>query len=158
MNFEKLAGRGRRPAAGDVFIARMRGQTLRGLVVAANLRGAIDGPMEGASLIYLYDPERWSAQIPTGQVLPVDLLVPPIYTNQRPWTHGYFKNEASVSVTNRDRLEQHCFWDVARKQYVDEHLNPLPRRLEPCGEWGLVSTEWIDDRVSDALGIRRAPD
>jgi transposase len=53
---------------------------------------------------------------------------------------------------------QYCFWDAARSRYVDEQLNPLPRELQPCGDWGLSSYRWLDDQISDALGISRVPE
>lgn len=156
MNLEKLVGRGRKPELGDVFEAHIGGRNITGLVVGANLRGAKEAPMEGASLIYLYDPSKVKGGVPDGPLQPSDLLVPPIFTNQRPWTHGYFRKVKSIEVAEDQRLEHHCFWRVSTNQYVDERLNVLPAKIDPCGLWGLVSTEWIDDHLSDALGIPRA--
>jgi hypothetical protein len=154
MNFEKLFGRGRRPAAGDVFTARLAGHKLMGLVVGADLHG-VEAPMGGDNLVYVYDPERWPDAIPTDQVEPDDLLIPPSFTNQRPWTIGYFQKVGSVALTDKHRLRQHCF-RVEEDYYVDERSNRLPHKIEPCGDWVLGSTEWIDDQASDALGIPRA--
>ena len=83
-------------------------------------------------------------------------LIPPIYTNQRPWTQGYFRTIGNGEHPETRSLHSHCFWDAASGRYVDDHQRPLPMRIEPCGYWQLVSTEWIDDHVSDALEIERA--
>ena len=158
MNLQQLKKGGRRPAAGDVFeLQTIDGTKMLGRVIGANLVGVREAPMEGSNLIYIFDPDRWAATLPTRDVQPEDLLVAPIYTNQRPWTHGYFRKISSSELSQSDRLAQHCFWDGLRDTYVDESHERLPAKVEPCGVWGLVSTEWIDDRVSDALGIPRAP-
>ena len=39
--------------------------------------------------------------------------------------------------------------------YLDEVGRKLLRRFDPCGEWGLASYRWIDDHISDAMGIPR---
>ncbi len=32
-------------------------------------------------------------------------------------------------------------------------MNVLPAPTEPCGEWGLASYLYIDDQISEALGL-----
>ena len=60
-------------------------------------------------------------------------------------------------------MRQHCFSRAplspnAAPVFVDENGRELKQRTEPCGEWGLVSYRWIDDHVSDAIEIPRAPE
>lgn len=84
-------------------------------------------------------------------------LEPP-HAPRMPWTKGYFKTVEHEALTHDVLLPQHCFWDAARARYVDERGNPLPHESQPCGDWGLSSYRWLDDHVSDALGIPRVPD
>lgn len=64
---------------------------------------------------------------------------------------------ATRSLAEGDVLKQHCFKD-SYGHYYDEQSRELPGRIEPCGVWGLHSYRTIDDDISDALGIPRAPD
>jgi hypothetical protein len=74
-----------------------------------------------------------------------------------PWTKSYFQNVAHEPIESDDLLDRHCFWDAVRRVYRDETGTISSSRSEPCGEWGLGSFRMIDDLVSDALGITRAP-
>jgi hypothetical protein len=47
---------------------------------------------------------------------------------------------------------------AASGKFVDETEKEVGGRSDPCGEWALASYRWIDDHVSDALGISRAPE
>lgn len=75
-----------------------------------------------------------------------------------PWTKGYLQTVAHRELSGDDLLSQHCFWDAVRARYVDEHQDVLPREVQPCGDWGLSSYRWLDDQVSDALGVPRVPE
>ena len=148
----------RRPTSGDVFELRLRdGRRVLGVVVAAGLTGPKAAPMRGSNLSYLLDPKRWTVGISDERVEPRDLLLPPIYTNQRAWTQGYVRAVGRVEDVETRALRSHCFWDAGRQRFVDDHQRPVPVRTEPCGYWQLVSTDWVDDQVSDALGIERDP-
>jgi hypothetical protein len=156
MNLLKLQGRGRGPMSGDVFeLIPGDDHRVLGLVIAAKLAGPTDAPMPGSNLIYLFDPKRSSQSIPDDRVEPDELLLPPLFVNQRPWTHGYFRKVGVVEQPQSRALRSHCFWDAARGRYVDGNQQPLAIPTEPCGSWQLITTEWIDDHVSDALGIER---
>ncbi len=76
----------------------------------------------------------------------------------RVWSRGYFEILANVPLTADDVLVQHCFRSASRGRYFDEHGNELPGLAEPIGDHGLYSFRTIDDQVSDALGIDRAPE
>jgi hypothetical protein len=114
--------------------------------------------MPGANLIYIYKDRSSDPRLDREKLWPSRLLLPPIWTNSLGWSRGYFKNVDHIDVDAQRYLPKHCFWRVASKQYVDETGKPIPNRVEPCGSWGLVSYRWIDDHVSDAVGIARAPD
>ncbi len=140
----------RRP--GDIFVYKMPDGLFRFGRLIATDASPLGVP---ANLVYFYRRASHSAQ-PVAGVSPHELLVPPVITNQKPWTLGYFEVVESRPLESCDRLLRHCFRDT-RGQYFDEHGNQLPERLEPCGEWGLHSYRTIDDLLSDALGLARAP-
>lgn len=54
-----------------------------------------------------------------------------------------------------DVLAQHCFHAAGR--YYDDDGNTLDRPTKPCGIGGVTSYRMLDDRISDALNIPRAP-
>ncbi len=78
-------------------------------------------------------------------------------TNKLPWSKGYFQTVDHWPLEPGDLLRQHCFLSGARARYFDEAGNELPGPVEPVGDYGLHSFRTIDDAVSDALGIDRAP-
>jgi hypothetical protein len=117
-------------------------------------------PMPGANLIYIYDRRSSVPKPEVSDLRPGRLLIPPLWTNRLPWTKGYFLTIEEQPLEKFDLLRQHCFSKVALSPgklgtFVDEAGRTLAHRTEPCGEWSLVSYRWIDDRVSDALGIPR---
>ena len=144
------------PAAGDVFIMRLPTDNyLFGRVILAEPQRE-QAPMPSAYLIYIYS---WQSRTkkPEQRHLSADsLLIPPTWTNRLGWTKGYFQTVENLPLGRDALLRRHCF----RRHdgvYLDETGRKLPHRLEPCGEWGLVSYRWIDDHVSDAVGIPRVP-
>ena len=162
-NLRKLcSGRGNRPSTGDVFaFTPFEDEFLVGRVLIAHAPQG-QAPMPGANLIFLY--KRQFSIRPTNldAFALADLLVPPIWTNDQAWTRGYFQ---TLQIAG-DRWAKHapkaCFYRAPLRPdadgwHVDQYGNRVERRWEPCGDWGLVSYRWIDDRVSDALGITRTP-
>jgi hypothetical protein len=138
---------------GDVFVmAPPDGRFLYGRVIATNAK-----PLAGfdAILVYIYSTRTTDRQ-PVPELLRGRLLVPPMMTNKRPWTMGYFEFVEHRPLSPLDRLPQHCFKD--RKWYLDEFGNRLPRPVEPVGEFGLHSFRTIDDEISGALGIPLSPE
>lgn len=73
------------------------------------------------------------------------------------WTKGYFETVASRLLEVGDLLEHHCFRNWTGSD-VDQHGNKLAGPVEPCGDWVLSSYRRLDDLISDALGMTRAPD
>jgi hypothetical protein len=148
--------RSRRPQVGDIFaMLPPDGLYLHGRVISID---ADAGPsMPGNNLIYVYQ-VRSKEKRPVPELPPEELLVPPMMTNNLPWTRGYFQFLENRPLIAADRLPQHCFKDSIRERYYDEHCNALQRPVEPVGEWGLHSYQTIDDAISKALGIPLAPD
>ena len=139
---------------GDIFVMRPPdGAFLYGRVIAID---ASIGPIKPCVLIYVYRARSTeTSRIP--ELLRRQLLVPPIMTNRRPWTMGYFEPMEKRPLQPLDRVPQHCFED-SRGWYFDEHSNRLAKRVDPVGSRGLDSFRTIDDAISRALDIPLAPD
>jgi Immunity protein 26 len=154
-NMRVLAPSRKRRAPGDVFAIQVRDREfIFGRLVSTTARV---GGFEDCHLVYIY-----RATSPTKTEIPLldphDLLVPPMATNQKPWTLGFFEVISPQSfIPERDVLPQHCFRDT-RGRFFDDKGRELPRRFEPCGEFGLQSYRTIDDTISKALGLPLAPD
>lgn len=158
-NLRVLSPSRKKPLAGDIFAMQLLdGDYLFGRVVGADLQQYNRAPMPGAYLIYVYNVRSPGKQCDLSILSPDRLLLPPVFVNRMPWTKGFFDKVGHEELSPRVLLKQHCFWDAARARYVDEQLNPLPRKVEPCGDWGLSSYRWLDDQISDALGIPRVPE
>jgi hypothetical protein len=156
-NLVKMKRTYRPPETGDIFYLQIPlGQFIFGRVRFANAPRT-EAPMPGAHLIYIYD-WKSSAPSPDYSMLRKDkLLIAPVWTNRMSWTKGYFQH-----VENQAGHDKVVFGDSCFRAFGDRFLDQKGRsrstKSEPCGEWGLVSYRWIDDRVSDALGIPRVPE
>jgi hypothetical protein len=155
-NLRVLKTSRRKPKVGDVFAVQTPDRKyLFGRVIDAK---AAIGPMKGCILIYLFRTRSDSKNPPArGELAPTNLLLPPLITNQLPWSRGYFETIAHSPLEPGEVLEQHCF-RRSNGQYFDEANNELPGPVEPVGDWGLQSYRTIDDEISDALGFPRVPD
>lgn len=119
--------------------------------------GVNAGGFPNSNLIYVYR-VRSKEKLPVPELLRGQLLVPPMMTNNRPWTMGYFEFLESRELGPMDRLPQHCFQDGLRGWYFDEWGNRLLKRSELVGFFALHSFRTIDDEISKALGIPLSPD
>lgn len=157
VNLQFLKRSNKKPQVGDVFCLKVpTGHYLFGRVIFADV-DRNKGPMPTANLVYIYN---YQSDVPVpnhGKMLLKDLLIAPVWTNRMGWTRGYFRTLENRPLLPSDVPPVHCFWDSVTKRYFDNSWNVLPSRSEPCGSWGLVSYRWIDDHVSDALGIPRVP-
>jgi len=146
------------PQNGDVFYMQLpAGMYLFGRVIVAEPPPEVaPGPM--CNLIYIYN---WKSLAPNpdySQLQCNRLLISPVWTNRLGWTRGYFQHIENKPLGETDLLTGHCFFDAARRRYVDQSGKPVKERVEPCGIWALVSYRWIDDHVSDAVGLPRVPE
>lgn len=155
MNLERIGGPRRRPATGDLFVFRVHGEFLFGRVVGANLPLS-EAPMPGAHLLYIYAVRSDSPSAPST-LDPHDLLIPPVFTNSMPWTKGYFRSIGTAPLEPSDLLPRLCFWDALLRRYRDQTGRAAESVGAQCGSWGLVSYRGLDDQISHALGIPRAP-
>jgi hypothetical protein len=144
------------PKEGDIFAMQLPSDRyIFGRVVLAEPpRQRAPGP--GVYLIYIYKAESGSKQPSFALLSTAHLLLAPIWTNRLGWTKGYFHTVANISIQKEMLLLTHCF----RRHdgsYLDEQGRQLSQPSDPCGEWGVVSYRWIDDHISDVLGIPRVP-
>lgn len=157
-NLQRLKASRKKPERGDIFAMRLPDEAyIFGRVIGAQLRPP-HAPMPSAYLIYIYDSRSETATPDFAELRPDRLLIAPTFINQMPWSKGYFQNIAHEAIHSADLLPQHCFWNIARRRYVDENQTPLAGETQPCGVWGLASYLLVDDLISDALGIPRAPE
>jgi hypothetical protein len=155
-NLRKIAPAQSEPLPGEVFALQITtGKFLFGQVLLANPQRE-HAPTPSANLVYIFATQHDSANLDNVSLLATDLLIPPLWTNSLGWKRGYFKRVAILRRTDLSVLTQHCF-KRHDGTYVDEVGEKLFKKVDPCGIWGLVSYRWIDDHVSDALGIPRAP-
>jgi hypothetical protein len=143
--------------AGDIFaLEPIPGRYLFGRAIAVNL--PLDqAPVPRSNLIYIYRGMS-DTLTPPARLRPDLLLVPPMFVNRQPWLKGFLLTVEHRDVELRDLVRQYCFWDSARRRYVDENGAALPAAPHhDCGEWAMGAYSFIDDRVSTALGIPRAP-
>ncbi|HEU5487105.1 MAG TPA: immunity 26/phosphotriesterase HocA family protein [Microlunatus sp.] len=146
------------PREGDVFAMLLPdSRYLFGQVVGADLPVTM-APMEGSYLIYIYREVAETGNPDLDRLTPDTLLLAPSYINRMPWTKGYFRNVAHRPLKPEHLLQQHCFWDPVRNHHHDGHRRTLTRPVEPCGRFVLMSYRRLDDLISDALDIARAPD
>jgi hypothetical protein len=157
-NFQLIRRSRHVPARGDIFAMQLpSGNYLFGRVVIANPpREFAPGP--STNLIYIYSVKSQNKVADHELLIPANLLLPPIWTNSLGWSKGVFETIENRPLQPGDLLRQHCFRVPLKEIFVDEAGRNIPARTEPCGEWSLASYRWVDDHVSDALSIPRAPD
>ncbi len=151
MNLEVLKKPRKKPKKGDVFVFQHNlepnGRYRFGKVIRTD---ASIGGFANTNLIYIYN--TWSE---TTTVIPKlnknELLVPPLATNNLPWSRGYFETIGSGILADDDVLAVHCFEDYLTKSFFDDNGATLSRPVEPIGEYGLQSFLTISDMVTEAL-------
>ena len=146
---------------GDVFVIHYRrAGYVFGRVIMVEVPED-QAPFAGCNLIYLY---RGTSPHPdaTGRHFsPHDLLISPSFINRLPWSRGYFQTIEFRPLGDGDVLDRHCFYygrRFDRETFLDETGAVVEDPFEPCGFWGLHSYASLDDEISDALGIGRAPE
>jgi len=150
------------PRRGDIFVMQLPNDLfLFGRVIIADAPQP-SAPMPGSNLIYIYDRQSKTPTPEPADLRPGRLLIPPVWTNRLGWTKGYFKTIENRPIERFDLLQPHCFCRTlprtnAPEVFVDENRSPLRQRIDPCGDWALFSYRWIDDKVSEAVGIPIVP-
>lgn len=153
MNLQVLTKSMRRPTPGDIFVYR---PVARAFGFGRVIRGETAAD-DDTLLVYIYRAVSETKE-PVPQLMHRQLLLPPLITYTLPWEQGYFERISTRPLKADDILSPHCFRDRLRKCYCDETGALLPRRVEPCGEWGVDLPGLIDIRISEALGIPVDPD
>lgn len=157
VNLERLRPSRRKLKPGDVFVAQPRGHPyLIGRVIRT------DASLFGDDNLLLYFYDAWTANPSALPMLdPRKLLIPPVVTNRLGWSRGYFEHIEERPLAPGETLPAHSFASHIHTDgphYVDEFGNTLAGPVEPVGDAGLHSYRSIDDLISDAIGLPRAPE
>lgn len=155
VNMQVLKRSRKQPQVGDIFVYKIRrnpygyGRVIR---LDAKLGGFSD-----VTLLYFFRAfSKRKAEIPVLNCS--DLLIPPLGTNHRGWSMGYFETIENRPLESGAILPIHCFWSDVTSRYRNEYGKVLPRKHEPCGLFALDSFRTIDVQLSMALGIEPSPD
>ena len=141
---------------GDLFFVEMvNHKFVLGRVVRVELH--VFGPDN--LLLYFYSPAQPTPDIFRPPIKPTLLIAPRIASRQG-WVLGYYVTLGTFPMKPGEELESHCFEDPLGQhgKYCDEYGKPLKKRSEPCGFYAMGTYRTIDDDLSEALGIPRAPD
>lgn len=155
----------KRPRAGDLFVVRMANRWIAGRVIHLDCR-MMSHRGGNEPLLYFYNlvfEDPFDVRPP----LRPTLLIAPIVTNMLGWRYGYFKTIANFPLQPEERLPRHYFlqsvgleWDHPKAVFCDEFQIPAER--PPPGQYwttsGLASYRYIDDRLSEAVGIQPVPE
>lgn len=145
---------------GDVFAMLLNdGKYVFGRVIGYDLPFG-ESPFGGSNLIYIYDVRSDNKNIDSHRLTPNRLLLPPMFISKTLWTNGYAVKVSHADIQEKDLLKHHCFSHQRRTttKYFDEKGNEISKRIEPCGEWLYITNPvYIDNAISDALGVKRAP-
>lgn len=157
MNLRVLERSRRPPRPGDVFaLLPPTGRYLFGRVIRTD--ADVFG-MRRLVLIYIY--AAASGSMESVPELGLDrLLLPPMMTNRLPWSRGYFRHLYQEKLRESDVLSPHRFRSPAPElgdELFDEYSRPVGPGPGPIGVHAVDSFRTIDDAISDALGIPRAP-
>lgn len=155
-NLKVLKRSRKKPQDGDIFTLSPTDKFLFGRVLRADINNG-EAPTPWSYLIYIYQAQSPTKEPDLSLLTRDKLLISPLFINQLPWTKGYFEKILHRQLSPADKLEQHCFYDLAKGKYVDDRGHPIPKKIEPCGNFALNSYWSLDDMISDALGIPRAP-
>lgn len=106
---------------GDVFsILFSDDRYIYGRVIKVDLPRNL-APMPGCNLIYVYNVRGDDMNPPLDELTPDRLLVSPRFINRLPWVRGYFVNVTYAAITNKDIVDNYCFYDRARRIFVDDN-------------------------------------
>lgn len=148
----------RKPVEGDIFRMKLHDDTyVFGRVVGADLN--LDrAPMPESYLLYIYDVGNQTGVPPVSQMTPDRLLIAPVFTNRLGWSYGVFETIGQEPLDANDLLDRPTFWSASRGTYVDELGQPVDSPNEPCGDWALMSYEWIGNRLAEVVALHRGRD
>lgn len=158
-NLQVIRPSRKKPLAGDIFAMQLPDDThIFGRVIDDDITDPRRAPMPGSYLIYVYSLRSADRTPDVVALAPDRLLLPPVFINKMPWSKGYFETVNHDDLRPADFLQQVSYWDAARARFVDQAGNVVPREVQPAGDWALCSYRWLDDQISDALGIPRVPE
>ncbi|MFB2556774.1 Imm26 family immunity protein [Herbiconiux liangxiaofengii] len=153
--FKQLEPSRKRPKAGDIFVMQTDRGYIAGRVIRSDARFSRNAP--GVNLIYVFSHIFDSTDdVLRADLSQVELLLPPILTNNQGWLRGYFKTLTNVPLRAEEASVRHAFMHRSTGTFWDEDLNELPSAVGPVGDYALDSHLTIEDSVSRALEVGSA--
>lgn len=139
---------------GDIFALSYPNDTyIFGRVIDSKL------PMMGGhvALLYIYDVRSNELHIDSSLLTTDRLLFPPVIMFPTIWSRGYAAKVDYEEIQQKN-LIKHRFHHH-HDRYCDEYGNSIakPEDAKMVGEYSILGLGIIDDKISDWLGIKRAP-
>ena len=154
MNLQVLKRSRKKPEVGDVFaMLPSDGEYLYGMVMDLRSPWNDGGRAEFvAALVYIFR-ARSSEMLEIPTLSANDLLVGPMFTNNRPWTLGFAQTVESRSIGAADEVANLTFWDNIGKAWVDVDRKPAAEPPYTAAPSGLGNELIINYYVTKALGL-----
>ena len=152
MNMRVLKKSNKNPMPGDIFVFQLNNSKyMYGKVIRND---ASLPPIKDMYLVYIYSATSPDKTIPTLQKK--ELLIPPVVINKRLWTMGYFEKVGHKDLEKDEMFSTHCFEkvhpiDSSKISYVNEYGEKIPKKISPCGSYGLVGFMGLDKMIVAAI-------
>jgi hypothetical protein len=130
----------KRPSTGDVFVLKPREDVYYyGKVIKTDIQST-NPFLSGWNLVYIYNFSSSSIVEESNLRLEVsDLLLPPVVTNNRGWSDGYFLTVANTCVSIEEQSLDYGYWDSISKTYRNEEGKLLDHQTKHVSGYGLIS-------------------
>ena len=127
INLEILKKDRKKRGVGDIFAFKPTGQDYYfGRIIKTDADCGFGGPT--ANLVYVYDVcSKEKSKIPP--LNKDNLLIPPFFINNLPWTRGYFETLINETLKKNDVFENNVFWNPVDENYVDENNKVVKKKL-----------------------------
>ena len=143
-----------KPKPGDVFLVEVQTEDdnvwYYCKVIKTNIQND-DGLYKGSNLVFVY--KKWTREVTQSveELLPSDLLAPPIMIWNEGWTSGHFQVIYNVSVSDEELAVDYGFQHFTSKKFLDEHGKPLDHVPWYKGLYGIKNHFVLDQYIQKYL-------
>lgn len=125
------------PEIGDVFqLQAVQDITLYGVVVNNHVKN-LNG--DELLVVLIFKPHLNLREVIREGIANDDLLISPVLVGREYWARGYFYNIDHIDHVSL--IKNYGFYNIGKRQYVDEYGNRLLNEPELLGAYG-VATAW----------------